>query len=213
MRTAPTRCLPAQAASAAAVRLLASGRVENASSRAFAAASRFYAAAVAAVAQERYTEQWSDAWCVIDLIAHGNRANVLPVEYYERPVAKAGPDYVLPENIAARARESVRSLGDDPVAAVRAASERALVTVAAAPEGAIVGTPFGEELLETYLASRTAELVLHGLDLGTELEPPDEATTAAAAFLAGRAVRLGRGVELLRALSGRGTLAPGFSVY
>ncbi|MDA8296434.1 MAG: maleylpyruvate isomerase N-terminal domain-containing protein [Actinomycetota bacterium] len=187
--------------------------MENASTRAFAAASRFYADAVAAVPPERYAERWSDVWRIIDLIAHGNRANTLPVEYYERPVAKAGPEYVLPESIAARAREAVSFLGEDPVATVRAASERALAVVAAAPEGATVGTPFGEELLETYLASRTAELMLHGLDLDADLDPPDEAVTAATAFLCGRAVRLGRGIELLRALSGRGALAPGFSVY
>ena len=29
---------------------------------------------------------------VLDLIGHANRANVLPVEYYERPVPVAGPD-------------------------------------------------------------------------------------------------------------------------
>ena len=119
----------------------------------------------------------------LDLIGHGNRANVLPVEYYERPVPVAGSDYVLPENIAERGRQAVRELGDDPVAAVRAASARALATVTAAPDGARVGTPFGEQTLDTYLRSRTAELLLHGVDLGTDVDPPSAALVECGAFL------------------------------
>lgn len=180
---------------------------------AFVAASRFFVDAVAAVATERYQQPWSDEWRVLDLIGHGNRANLLAVEYYERPAAVAGPEYVLPENIAERGRQAVEDLGDDPVAAVRAASDRALAVVAAAPATASVGTPFGEQTLETYLRSRTAELVLHGLDLGTDIEPPAEALADCGAFLISRAVRGGRGIDVVRALSGRGGLQPGFNVY
>jgi len=179
----------------------------------FQAASRFFAACVAAVPVERYQDPWSDEWRVLDLIGHGNRANVLPVEYYERPVPLAAPGYVLPENVAERGRQAVRDLGEDPVAAVRAASDRALATVAAAPDDAVVGTPFGEETLGTYLRSRTAELVLHGTDLGTDVEVPAEALVECGGFLLGLAVRRGQGLDVVRALSGRGTLPPGFSVY
>ena len=179
----------------------------------FRAASQFFVDAVAAVPPERYEEWWSKEWRVLDLIGHGNRANVLLVEYYERPVETAGPEYVLPENIAERGRKAVEALGDDPVTAIRTAADRALALVVAAPDDATVGTPFGEQTLDTYLRSRTAELVLHGLDLGTDIEPPVEALTECAAFLARRAAMSGRGVEMVRALSGRGTLSPGFSVY
>jgi hypothetical protein len=179
----------------------------------FRAASRFFVDAVAAVPVERYETRWSDEWRVLDLIGHGNRANVLPVEYFERPVPVAGSDYVLPENIAERGRLAVRELGDDPVAAVRAASDRALAMVAAAPNDAKVGTPFGEQTLDTYLQSRTAELVLHGLDLGTNLDPPPEALVECGAFLVERAVRRGRGLDVVRTLSGRGSLPPDFNVY
>lgn len=187
--------------------------MDSTSTVAFRAASRFFTAAVAAVPVERYETWWSDEWRVLDLIGHGNRANVLPVEYCERPVPVAGPDYVLPENIAERGRQAVRELGDDPVAAVRAASERVLAMVAAAPDDAKVGTPFGEQALGTYLRSRTAELVLHGLDLGTDLDPPPEALVECGAFLMERAVRRGQGSEVVRALSGRGTVPPDFNVY
>jgi hypothetical protein len=179
----------------------------------FRMASQFFVDAVTAVPRERYGEQWSDEWRVLDLIGHGNRAHVLTVEYYERPVPVAGPEYVLPENIAERGRQAVLDLGDNPVGAVRAASERALIVVASAPDDATVGTPFGEQTLDAYLQSRTAELVLHGLDLDSGVELSAEVLAECAVFLVKRATRAGRGSEVVRALSGRGLLPTGFSVY
>ena len=182
----------------------------------FQAASRFFVQVVAAVPPDRYEEPWSDEWRVLDLIGHGNRANLLPVDYYERPVQAANAvelvEYLLPENIARRGREATALLGDDPVAAVRSASDRAIAVIGAAPDDAVIGTPFGERTLASYLPSRAAELVLHGLDLDTDVEPPTDALAACGAFLVSQAVNSGRGVELVRALSGRGTLSPGFSV-
>jgi hypothetical protein len=179
----------------------------------FRAASRYFVDCVAAVPVARFETKWSDEWRVLDLIAHGHRANVLPVEYHQRPVAVAGPDYLLPENIAQRARLAVNDLGDDPVAAVRAASERAVAMVLSAPDDASVGTPFGEQPLAIYLRSRTAELVLHGIDLETEVDVPPEALVECGCFLVERAVRSGRGRDVVLALSGRATLPPTFNVY
>jgi hypothetical protein len=179
----------------------------------FCAASKFFVDAVAAVPRELYDQRWSNEWAMLDLIAHGNRANVLVVEYYERPVPVAGPEYVLPENIAERGRQAALDLGDDPADAVSAASERALSVVASAPDDATVGTPFGEQPFDAYLQSRTAELVLHGLDLDSGVEPSSEALAGCAVFLVERAIRAGLGSDVVRALSGRGTLRPGFNVY
>lgn len=179
----------------------------------FCAASGFFVEVVAAVPRDRYDEPWSDAWTVLDLIAHGNRANVLPVEYYERPVPRAGREYASPENVARRARLAVVDLGDDPVAVVRRASQRAIVMVRSAPNDARVGTPFGEQALDVYLRSRTAELVLHALDLDPDAEAPREALEECATFLASRATDSGHGLVVVRALSGRGSLPPTFSVY
>jgi hypothetical protein len=187
--------------------------VNNSSVTPFRAASRYFADCVAAVPAERFETKWSDEWRVLDLIAHGHRANVLPVEYHQRPVAVAGPEYLLPENIAERARLAVSDLGDDPVAAVRAASERAVALVLSASDDARVGTPFGEQLLAIYLPSRTAELVLHGMDLETDVDVPPEALVECGCFLVDRAVRGGRGPDVVLALSGRATLPPGFNVY
>ena len=193
------------------------GTVDTPTAGAFRAASLFFVEAVTAVPPDRYEQQWSDEWRVLDLIGHGNRANLLPVEYYERPVQAAGADdlaeYLLPENIARRGREATVALGDDPVEAVRAASDRAWAVIASAPDTAMVGTPFGERSLDSYLRSRTAELVLHGLDLGTSVIPPVDALADCGAFLMSQAVGSGRGVDVVRALSGRGTLPPGFSVF
>jgi hypothetical protein len=180
---------------------------------AFRAASEYFVDCVAAVPAERFETVWSDEWRVLDLIGHGNRANVLPVEYYARPVPIAGPEYVLPENIAERGRRAVTELGDDPVGAVRAASARALAVVAAAPDDAKIGTPFGEQTLADYLRSRTAELVLHGMDLATDVDAPPEALVECGCFLLEHAVRRGSGQDVVRALSGRATLPAGFSVY
>jgi Mycothiol maleylpyruvate isomerase N-terminal domain len=179
----------------------------------FRAASRFFVDCVAAVPVDQYQTPWSDDWRILDLIGHGNRANLLPVEYYERPVPAAGPEYLRPENIAVRAKQAVREMGDNPVAAVRAASDRVLAVVASAPDDATVGTPFGEQALDAYLRSRTAELVLHGLDLGTDVEPPPTALLECGEFLVARAVRAGQGRDVVRALGGRGPLPPGFSVF
>jgi hypothetical protein len=85
--------------------------------------------------------------------------------------------------------------------------------VAAAPNDAKLGTPFGEQTLDAYLRSRSAELVLHGFDLGTSLEPSPEALVECGAYLIELGVRRGRGLDVVRALSGRGTLPPGFNVY
>ena len=179
----------------------------------FTAASEFFLAAVTALPEDQYATAWSDEWCFLDLVGHGNRSQVLPVEYYEHPVDVAGPDYILPANIAERGRQSVRDLGIDPVSAVTAASRRVLAVVAAAPEDATVGTPFGVQRLDTYLRSRTAELVLHGLDLGTGLSPAPEALIECGTFLVTRAVQQGDGLAVVNALSGRADLPMGFCVY
>lgn len=103
--------------------------------------------------------------------------------------------------------------GDDPVGAVRVASVRPLAMVAAAPDDAKVGTPFGEQTLADWLRSRTAELVLHGMDLAADIDAPPEALVECGCFLLERAVPRGSGQDAVRALSGRATLPAGFSVY
>ena len=66
-----------------------------------------------------------------------------------------------------------------------------------APDDAMVGTPFGQRRLADFLPSRTAELVLHGLDLATGIEVPDDALVECGAWLVGTAVRNGYGLEVV----------------
>jgi hypothetical protein len=179
----------------------------------YAAASRFFTEVVAAVSPDRYEVAWSDEWRVLDLIGHGNRANTLVVEYLEQPMEAMPPGYLEPAAIAARGRAAVDALSDDPIGGVRSASERTLAVIAAAANDAEVGTPFGRMPLCDYLPSRAAELVVHGLDLGTDVQPPDDALRGCLTFLVDRAVSRGDGVQVALALTGRAELPTGFSVY
>ena len=65
--------------------------------------------------------------------------------------------------------------------------------------------------------SRTAELTTHGIDIadaiGLEVEVPGDALAETLRCVATMAVAKGHGRDVLRALSGRATLPPGFSVF
>jgi hypothetical protein len=70
--------------------------------------------------------------------------------------------------------------------------------------------------LAHYLPSRVAELTIHGLDIlhavDAELPPPATALQWSLMFVAQRAA--GRsGQDVLLALTGRGELPPGYSIY
>jgi hypothetical protein len=183
----------------------------------YAAASDFFVDVVAAVPPEHYEDAWSDEWRILDLIGHGNRAHTLVVDYLAEPVHSMPPGYLDPSAVAERGRQAVAALGDDPVVGVRDAARRTRATITTADDHAVVGTPFGTMPLCDYLPSRAAELVLHGLDLaaavGLDRTPDDHALRGCLTFLADRAVTRDDGLLVVRALSGRTTLPPGFSVY
>jgi hypothetical protein len=71
--------------------------------------------------------------------------------------------------------------------------------------------------LSAYLPSRSAELVIHGLDLARALTlpvaPPADAIIAALEWVGAVASRRKVAVDLLLAATGRAALPPGFSVY
>ena len=82
----------------------------------------------------------------------------------------------------------------------------------------LIQTAAGGMHLESYLSTRTFELVVHSLDIATavpDIEPPefsDQLLSEVARVGATAAVLLGRGVELLLALTGRAPTRPGFSM-
>jgi len=72
--------------------------------------------------------------------------------------------------------------------------------------------------LASYLPTRTLELVVHSLDIAAavpNIEPPQfsaEVLSEVARVAATAAVLLGRGTELILALTGRGALSAKFSI-
>jgi len=138
-------------------------------------------------------------------------------ELSRAPTAGGRPEYFAESAIAQRARDAVDALGDDPVATVRRDAERALAVIAASPADAVIGSPMGSMALSAYLPSRSAELVIHGLDLARALTlpvaPPADAIIAALEWVGAVASRRKVAVDLLLAATGRAALPPGFSVY
>ncbi|HEY5266445.1 MAG TPA: maleylpyruvate isomerase N-terminal domain-containing protein [Acidimicrobiales bacterium] len=186
---------------------------------AFKEASQYFVEVVGAVPSTSWDLPGLGEWTIKELVGHTNRANVIIVDYLERPqrAEPADSTYFTDENIAQRGRDAVEQLGDDPYAAVAAASERAIALVQRTPSGAAVGSPMGTMKLSDYLPSRTAELTIHGLDLARalnlELVAPSEALRASLAYVAGFSMRRNQGETVLFALSGRGELPSGFNVY
>ncbi|MGD9513300.1 maleylpyruvate isomerase N-terminal domain-containing protein, partial [Mycolicibacterium sp.] len=169
-------------------------------------------------------------WTVRDLIGHTSRSLMTVSTYLKAPaqredVADAVDYYVRMHEYSAslgaaaiveRGRQAGRDLGDDPVAAIEALALR-VQTELAAVEDPLIEVIGGLGIrLSSYLPTRTFELAVHGLDIGravgVDFEPPVEVLTEATALAARIGVALGHGPTVLRALTGRGGLPPGFSV-
>ncbi|MEV8338369.1 maleylpyruvate isomerase N-terminal domain-containing protein [Leucobacter sp. NPDC077196] len=132
-------------------------------------------------------------------------------------------------SVSARGVEAGAALGEDPALRFAEIAARVLGSVRDAGDP-IVGTIVGGMRLSAYLRTRTFELIVHGLDIceavraatdaaSTRVGRPDELadppTTPllSAMRLAGAlAVGNGDGQEVLRALTGRSPLRPGYTV-
>lgn len=196
--------------------------MDDALAGAFADASRFLVETVALVPATAWDAPGLDRWTVRELVGHANRSHTLVEEYLLRPQPpeQPGSPYFSEAAIAARGREAAAALGEDPAAAVRAASDAVIALVARTDPDAVIGSPMGHMPLRRYLPSRIAELTIHGLDIAravdSALAPPPAALQQSLAFTAVIAAQRGgpeAGVTALLALSGRAGLPPGFSVY
>ena len=195
------------------------GSVSDETRGAFLAASEFFVGLVAATPQGCYDHPGLGHWSVLELIAHGNRAHTTIVDYVERPIdpGDVPADYFSDHSIRERARLSMAALQPDPVAAVATAASRARELVTASDLSTPVGSPVGTMTLGQYLPSRTAELVIHALDLAraaeVETSAPDQSVIATLEFLVGLAAKQGHAETLIAAATGRGRLPNDFNLF
>jgi uncharacterized protein (TIGR03083 family) len=186
---------------------------------AFTQASQFLVQAVRLVPASKWEAPGLGTWTVRELVGHANRGQTTVEEYLLRPQEPepASSTYFTESAIAQRGRDAVQALGDDPAAVVGSVSDRVIALIEQTPADATIGSPAGTMTLRSYLPSRAAELTIHGLDVGrairADLEAPPEALRESLAFTTQLGVRKGSGTAVLLALSGRGQLPAGYSVY
>jgi uncharacterized protein (TIGR03083 family) len=193
----------------------------------FAEAAWAFANLVRHIPADSWDSPGLGEWDLRSLVGHTSRSLVTVETYLGRPAdvedvpspgayyaAIADTDHVA---VAVRGVEAGQALGGDPAQFVDALAGRVLARLDTAGDPLIL-TAAGGMRLRSYLSTRTFELVVHSLDIAAavpRIEPPefsDQLLSEVARVAATAAVLLGRGVELLRAMTGRATLSPGFSM-
>ena len=143
-----------------------------------------------------------------------SRALTTVEEYLQRtrPPERQGSRPFSAAAIAEHGREAVAALGDRPTVTIATKSDEIIAVVARTPPDAI---PAETMTLSEYLPSRTAKLMIHGLDMharGAELPIPlPPSKTALPWFQPGRRTT-GKEPSWSRPLRGRAELPEGFSV-
>jgi uncharacterized protein (TIGR03083 family) len=192
---------------------------------AFRSAAAWFVDLVRLIPGDGWSRPGLGEWNVRELVGHATRAFGTVETYLMDPaesedVTDPVDYYVLagqadPEAIAQRGREAGIALGDDPSAVVAAAAERTLALVDVSPDDALVTSRGGGMRLDRYLATRTFELVIHGLDIvlatGVDSPPPEACLLPTAALATALAVRKGDGPAVCLALTGRRPLPPAYS--
>jgi uncharacterized protein (TIGR03083 family) len=185
--------------------------------RAYEEASRWFVSLVRQITHELWERPGLGEWTVLELVGHTNRAHTTLAEYLAEPVTSVPSDYFAPDAIAARGRESVAALGDDPPSAVEKASSDAIALVYATPLDQEIVTPRGPMRMDEYLPIRVSELVIHGLDLARVAriasDPPRDSIETVFRFLGRLATSRGVADQVMLALAGREPLPPDFSLY
>ncbi|MGJ6980063.1 maleylpyruvate isomerase N-terminal domain-containing protein [Aestuariimicrobium soli] len=170
----------------------------------------------------------TDAWSVRDLLGHTLRAVLTVDDYLDLPGDQ--PDHLTPAgyyhqaiqtiddaSVATRGREAGEALGETPERVVREVVERVLGRLADLEDDPVIVTRGGAMHLSAYLPTRTLELVIHSLDLaaavGRPLMVPADPMRQTLELVTEIVLLDGRGPELARALTGRGSLPTGFSVF
>jgi hypothetical protein len=193
----------------------------------FTEAARAFANLVHRIPADSWDGPGLGVWDLRSLVGHTSRSLVTVETYLGRPAevedvpSPAAYYMAIAETdqaaVAVRGVEAGQALGGDPAQFVDALASRVLAQLDMAGDPLIV-TAAGGMRLEKYLSTRTFELVVHSLDIAAavpRIESPefsDQLLSEVVRVAATTAVLLGRGVELLRAITGRATLSPGFSM-
>ena len=193
----------------------------------FEEAARTFVNLIQRIPQGRWDGPGLGEWSLRALVGHTSRSLVTvetylgqPVETEEVPgpaayyVGIAGIDHA---GVVGRGVAAGQALGENPAQFVADLAERVLAEVDNAGNP-LIHTAAGGMYLESYLSTRTLELVVHSLDIAAavpDIEQPefsDQLLGEVTRVAATAGVLLGHGVEMMLAFTGRGTLSPGFSV-
>jgi uncharacterized protein (TIGR03083 family) len=168
-------------------------------------------------------------WDLRSLVGHTSRALLTVEAYLQRPAERAdlttAAAYVAAgrrlvadagAGVAQRGRDAGAALGSEPAEAFTAIVDRVLPQCERADDP-VIATIAGGMRLSVYLETRTFELVVHGLDIADALgvAPPAfgaEVWRTALELAAAVAVLTDEAPALLRALTGRAALPPGYSI-
>lgn len=200
----------------------------------FFAAAAGFVELVAQVSPDQWESHGIGVWTIRDLVGHTSRAlstvvvgldagleavgddnlpaGVDTLGYYRHVAAAADHDQV-----AERGREAGRSLGERPADAVAELAATVRSRLDGTPDNAPVVSRFATMTLIDYLPTRAFELTVHSLDLvsAARLTPPAGTLRGIGPALhlaTDIGVTRGDGIPLLRAITGRGSLEPGYSV-
>ncbi|MEU4695341.1 maleylpyruvate isomerase N-terminal domain-containing protein [Actinoplanes sp. NPDC023714] len=202
--------------------------------RTYRSAAIAFADLVSRIPADRLDGPGLGEWTLRDLLGHtvssalrqvpqalSQQAPMLAVptpEAYFAAIHRAPKDLLAAARTASTedARTTGRALGDDPAGAVSGFVGQATAALAAAGNDDLIATPAGGMRVQDWLPTRTFELVVHATDAATASGQPitfDPDTLAETAALAARmAAAIGEGPTVLRALTGRASLPPAFTV-
>ncbi|KDE99153.1 hypothetical protein Y900_009360 [Mycolicibacterium aromaticivorans JS19b1 = JCM 16368] len=182
------------------------------------------------VAEQIRPDQWDSpalgTWSVRTLVGHIGRSFTTVIDYSSRPadqleVTDSAQYYLViapmltdSTQIDARAVQAGLALGERPLDTLRELRDRAVAVLNS--EDRAIQTIAGGMRLSDYLPTRIFELGVHSIDLARAIGapqalPPDIADSILALSVA-VAQRRGDSQELLCALTGRGALAPDYSI-
>lgn len=195
---------------------------------AFVEASEYFVATSSAVPDGHWDRPALGVWSMRDLVGHTSRSLLTveaylagsaahvdlhdPTEYFLATLAGMADEAAVAE----RGRQAGAALGGDPVQSVRDIAARVVPLVQRAADDALVGTPWGGMKLIDYLPTRVFELSIHTLDLAAALglqgDLPEPSSRVTWGLIADLARRRGVQNDILRALTGRSGLSPGFTI-